>query len=428
MSGFNALLDQVELPELYHVQQEFDRSHLSDIDAQVSNTLEASSLARRFKAGARIAIGVGSRGIANLPEIIQATAAWFTAQGAKPFIVPAMGSHGGATAEGQRAVLEHLGITETAVSCPIETTMETVTLGRLDNGLPVYLDRSAAQADGIFVVNRIKPHTGFSGKHESGLIKMMTIGLGKQKGAEACHSRGYSVFGENMSAITAILLEKCPALLGGLAIVENAYDQTCLLEAVPSESLYERDAALLKYAFGKMGKIYTDSLDVLVVERMGKEISGAGMDPNILGRSISHFKKGTLDCAKIGVLRLTPASEGNACGVGLADVITRELFDHIDFGYTYANVITSTILRAAFVPAVMPTDEAALRCLVKTCNAPEGAVRLVFIRDTLSLEDLWVSRLVAEEMTAHENCRVDMTPHPMVFTPEGRCSFPKWSH
>lgn len=425
MSPFEHLLKSVVLPPLFSVRQRFPDDALADVALSVTRSLDQSGLAERLPGG-DIAIGVGSRGIANLGIIVRAIVDWFRQHGSTPFVFPAMGSHGGATAEGQRDVLAHLGITETSAGCPIRSTMDTVCVGTLDNGLPVHLDKFAARADGIFMINRIKPHTGFSGQHESGLVKMAVIGLGKQRGAEACHHFGYAHMAENLTRACALLLERCPQVLGGLGIVENAYDKTCHVEAVPRETFFARDAALLHLARERMGRLYVQQLDVLVLQRMGKEISGAGMDPNIIGRAASPYKRGEIECTKIGVLRLTDSSQGNACGVGIADVIPQRLFDEIDPFATYTNVMTSTMLRAAHIPVVMPTERDAIRCLVKTSNPQSDGVRLAFLRDTLSLEDIWVSEPVARELARNQLCDVDMTPHPFVFDGHGVCTAPSW--
>ncbi|WP_279076038.1 lactate racemase domain-containing protein [Bilophila wadsworthia] len=425
MSSFEHLLQSVVLPHLFSVRQRFRDDALVDVALSVTRSLDQSRLAERLT-GREIAIGVGSRGIANLGGIVRTVVDWFRQHGSAPFIFPAMGSHGGASAEGQRDVLAHLGITEDSAGCSIRSTMDTVCVGTLDNGLPVYLDKMAARADGIFMINRIKPHTGFSGEHESGLVKMAVIGLGKQRGAEACHYFGYAHMAENLPRACALLLERCPHILGGLGLVENAYDKTCHVEAIPRETFLARDAALLHLARERMGRLYVQQVDVLLMQRMGKEISGAGMDPNIIGRAASPYKRSEIDCTKIGVLRLTDSSQGNACGVGIADVIPRHLFDKIDPYATYTNVMTSTMLRAAHIPVVMPTEHDAIRCLVKTSNPQSDIVRLVFLRDTLSLENIWVSEPVARELSRNEFCDVDMTPHAFVFDGNGICTTPSW--
>ena len=399
---------------------------LSDIPRSVRDALNASGVAERLLPNGEVAIGVGSRGIAGLPQIVRATVDWFRERGARPFLVPCMGSHGGATAEGQLRVLEHLGVTAASTGCPIRAGMDTIVIGTLDNGLPVHMDAHATSADGVFVINRVKPHTAFTGPHESGLVKMLVIGLGKRNGADCCHSLGFGLFAEVMPQMARLLLERKPSLLGGLAVVENAHDRVCLLEAVLPERLLERDQALLVEARARMGSLPVDDLDVLLVDRMGKDISGSGMDPNVTGRSPSPYKTGGLRAARLGVLRLTEASGGNATGMGNADVVTQRLFDSADFESTYANAITSTSLKAAAIPLVMPSDEAAVRGLIKTCGAGPRPVRLAYIQDTLSLNTFWASTALAEELSARPDCRVSPESSVFRFDAEGSLVAPGW--
>lgn len=399
------LVENVPVPALFPVTQNFVDDAVPDMTAAVRQALDASGLAAALPPGGEIAVAVGSRGMAGLVPMVAATVAWFKEKGTRPFIVPCMGSHGGATDAGQVKVLADLGVTGETAGCPIRSSMETVTLGALDNGLPVFMDKIASMADGIFVINRVKPHTAFTGKHESGIVKMLSIGLGKQAGAEQCHSLGYGHFDTVMPAMARVILANAP-VLGGLATVENAFDRPCLVEAVPRESFVERDAELLAYAKTRMPSLPVRQLDVLLVNKMGKEISGTGLDPNITGRATTPYKSADLAASRIGVLRLSEASKGNAMGVGCADCIPRSLFDGVDFDYTYANCITSTVLKAAFMPVIMPTDKAVLQCLIKTCNMTGGTPRLAYIRDTLTLDRFFVSAPVAEELKDHPACTV----------------------
>ena len=417
MPLLTSLLTGIELPFLHRVTRHIPDDGLSDIPRSVRDALNASGVAERLLPNGEVAIGVGSRGIAGLPQIVRATVDWFRERGARPFLVPCMGSHGGATAEGQLRVLEHLGVTAASVGCPIRAGMDTIVIGTLDNGLPVHMDAHATSADGVFVINRVKPHTAFTGPHES---------LGKRNGADCCHSLGFGRFAEVMPQMARLLLERKPSLLGGLAVVENAHDRVCLLEAVLPERLLERDQALLVEARARMGSLPVDDLDVLLVDRMGKDISGSGMDPNITGRSPSPYKTGGLKAARLGVLRLTEASGGNATGMGNADVVTQRLVDSADFESTYANAITSTSLKAAAIPLVMPSDEAAVRGLIKTCGAGPRPVRLAYIRDTLSLNTFWASAALAEELSARPDCRVSPESGVFRFDAEGSLVAPGW--
>ena len=420
MSVYEGLVRDVRVPLMQRVRYSMDDQAIGDIRSAVMDAFAASGLAERVPRGGSIAIGVGSRGLYGLPELVRAVVDWFAACGARPFIVPCMGSHGGATAEGQRQVLEGLGVTAEAMGCPLRSSMEVVQVGELDSfQLPVYMDRLASEADGVFVINRVKLHTTFTGKHESGLIKMLTIGLGKQRGADSCHNLGYAHFPQIMPAMASMILERRPSVLGGLATVENAYDHLCHLEVVPREAMLERDAALLEMSKRVMPSLPLKDLDVLIVDRMGKNISGLGMDPNITGRFLSPYKTNDVRIARLGALDLTEETHGAAAGIGCADVISSRLYDKIDFTATYTNVITSTVLRGAFVPLVMPTDSLVIRTLLKTCNAGSRPVRMMRIRDTLSLGRLLVSPPVAELLAARDDCELVGEPFALQFDAAG---------
>ncbi len=419
MSAIESILRDCALPPLVPVVCRYEDDGIRDVHAAVHVALDASPVAPRLPEGGEIAIGVGSRGIARLPDLVRGTVDWFRARGTRPFIIPCMGSHGGATPRGQTGVLAELGVTEDSAGAPIRSSMDVCEVGRLADGMPVYMDALAHAADGIFVINRVKPHPTFSGVHESGLVKMLTIGLGKQRGADSCHVLGFGAFGAIMPAMSTLILERKKSILGGLATVENAYDQPCLIEAVPAEKILSRDAELLLYARSRMPAIPVDQADVLVVDYIGKNISGSGMDPNITGRHATNLKQGGPAMAKVAVLDLTPQTGGNATGMGNADIITRRMHDAIDFAYTYPNVLTSTLLRVAFTPVVMPTDEMALKCAVKTCNAGNRDIRFIRIRDTLTLDRLLVSPAVAGELENRPGCSITGPAAPMRFDAAG---------
>ncbi|HIU17746.1 MAG TPA: hypothetical protein IAB01_04745 [Candidatus Avidesulfovibrio excrementigallinarum] len=420
MDVYERLMHDVRVPLMQRVRYTMEDQSIADIRSAVMASFAASGLAERVPQGGSIAIGVGSRGLYGLPELVKAVVDWFAGLGAHPFIVPCMGSHGGATAEGQRQLLEGLGITAESMGCPVRSCMDVVQVGQLDDfQLPVYMDRLASEADGVFVINRVKLHTTFTGKHESGLIKMMTIGLGKQRGAESCHNLGYAHFTEIMPAMASMILERHPAVLGGLATVENAYDHLCHLEVVPREKMLERDAALLEMSKRVMPSLPLKELDVLLVDRMGKNISGLGMDPNITGRFVSSYKTNDVRIARLGALDLTAETHGGAAGIGCADVISSRLYNKIDFAATYTNVLTSTVLRGAFVPLVMPTDSLVIRAMIKTCNAGSRPVRMMRIRDTLTLGRLLVSPAVAALLAGRDDCELVGDPFALRFDAEG---------
>ncbi|MCU0608930.1 MAG: DUF362 domain-containing protein [Chitinispirillaceae bacterium] len=386
---------------LYTIRQKFDRPQCSDIEATVAAQIRGVGIS--LQPGAKIAVGVGSRGIANIVAIVKTTISCLKDAGAEPFIVPAMGSHGGATADGQTRVLAHLGITEAAVGAPIRSSMDTVTMPGHDLTNAIYCDRLAAEADGIVLVNRIKVHTSFHGDFESGLAKMAVIGLGKHAGALEIHSFG--VMGlRNFIPATFRAILATGRILFGLGIIENAYDETAFIEAVPAALLLEREPRLLDIARKNMPKLPVNDIDVLIVDRLGKEISGVGMDPNIIGRIriAGQPEPVSPKIRNIMVSNLSKNTYGNALGIGLADVITRKLFNAIDFKAMYVNASTSLFLERVKVPFVAESDaEAYTLALAASGTIEPGTERIVRIKDTLHLGTVQVSSAVLEEIREH---------------------------
>ncbi|MCL6517570.1 DUF362 domain-containing protein [Alicyclobacillus sp.] len=423
MGVLEELLRDVPLPKMAPVRQKFDATRVEDVAAAVHRAIAEAGVGDRIRPGARVAIGVGSRGIANLPDLVRATVEVIRQRGAEPFIVPAMGSHGGATAEGQRATLEHLGVTEATVGAPVRATMEVVQRGVSAGGLPLYVDAHAAAADGIVVINRIKPHTSFRGRVESGLIKMLVIGLGKQRGAETAHQLGMGHMADHLLDLSAAFVERLP-LWFGVGVIENAYDQTARVVAVPAERLHEVEPELLNEARARMPKILVQDPDVLVVDEMGKDISGVGMDPNITGRYPNQLVQPDIHITRVCVLRLTQRSDGNANGIGLADVTTAVLEAQIDRVKGYANCLTSTSLASCRLPMVLPTDRLAVQAAIKTCNREDlSKARVVRIRNTLHLERIWVSESVLPEISGDPRLEVLGPAEPMRFTDAGDLVF-----
>ena len=353
------LLQGIPLPRLAKIRQAFAASEVADVAETLRDQLAKPGVIDTVKPGMQIAIGVGSRGVAEISTLARVTVEEIKKRQGLPFIVPAMGSHGGATAEGQRQVLANLGVTEETVGCEIRSSMEVVELGRLDNGLPVYMDKFAHAADGIVVINRVKPHTSFRSSNESGMVKMITIGLGKQKGAESCHAYSFKYMAEHILAMSAISLARTPILFG-VGTVENAYERIARVVAVPANELVEVEKGMLIEAKANMPKFMFDQFDVLIVEQIGKEISGDGMDPNITGRYPTPYASGGPDIAKIAVLDLTEPTHGNANGMGAADFITRKLADKINFKMVYANGLTSTVVGPTRMPMVLDDDRDAI--------------------------------------------------------------------
>ena len=412
----------IPLPRMARIRQNFESHEIGDVAAAVRAELDKPEITSRVKPGAKIAIGVGSRGVNNIEIAVRAVAEGLKKHGAEPFIFPAMGSHGGATAEGQTEVLANYGVTEERVGAPIRATMDTVIVTEMDDGTPLHMDKFAHEADGVVLINRIKPHTTFRGAIESGIAKMMIIGMGKIGGATILHTRhGMDRFAEVLPKAAEVLMEKIPFLFG-LGMVEDAYDHTAIVEAIPSDQLIARETVLQQRAKDLMARLYFDDIDVLIIERMGKEISGSGFDPNITGRNNRGVEGFDLPrVQKIVVLDLSDQTHGNATGMGLADVITLRLFKRIDFAYTYANVITSAYLDGALIPLVMPTEQDAIRLAVKTVpRVPSEQARIVRIRDTLTLSEIEVSEPMLEEVRANGKLEIIEEPAAMSFDAEGR--------
>lgn len=409
------------MPKMVPIRQKFSDTEIKDISTEINRLFQREAGMKKIKKGSRIAVTVGSRGIQAIDKITLAVVRGLKDFGAEPFIVPAMGSHGGATAEGQRKVLAGYGITEETMGVPVRSSMEVEEIGRLENGVPVYLDKEALKSDGIVIVNRIKPHTAFKADYESGLIKMLAIGLGKHKGATAFHSCGMDMFGELLPQLGRVVLGKAPVLFG-LAIIENAYDHPARFEIVWGADLIEREKTLLAEAKSLMPKIIPDNLDLLIVHELGKEISGSGMDPNITGRSSSPFfkKPDALKVQRIVVLNLTAATKGNACGIGMADLTTKKVVDAMDRDYTYINAITSGVLATARIPIHMPTDQEAIQLALKTCARVEHPQsRIIWIKNTLSLEKIFASETMLPEIKANPQLEVLGEPKAMEFDGKG---------
>jgi len=409
------------MPKMVPIRQKFSTAEVKDIPAEIQKLFHQEARMKTIRKGSRIAVTGGSRGIQAIDKVILAVIRELKSLGAEPFVVPAMGSHGGATAEGQKKVLAGYGITEETMGVPVRSSMEVEEIGKLGNGVPVYLDKEALHSDGIVVINRVKPHTAFKADYESGLIKMLAIGLGKHKGATAFHSCGMDMFGELLPQLGKVVLAKAPVLFG-LAILENAYDHPARFEIVWSQDLIAREKVLLVEAKSLMPQIIPDNLDLLIVHELGKEISGSGMDPNITGRSASPFfqKPDALKVQRIVVLNLTAATKGNACGIGVADLTTKKVVDAMDRDYTYINAITSGVLATARIPIHMPTDQEAIQLALKTCARVEHPrSRIVWIKNTLSLEKILASETILPEIKANPQLEVLGEPKAMQFDGKG---------
>ncbi len=417
------------LPRMVRVRQSFARPRVDDVPKAVHEALRRLTLPSRLRAlaggraRARIAVTAGSRGIRDIVPVLRAAAQAIREAGGDPLLVGAMGSHGGGTEEGQRRLLAHLGITAEAVGAPLATSMDAVELGRTPRGFIAYCDRNAAGCDAILVVNRIKPHTGFSRPFGSGLMKMLGPGLGKAPGATQIHREGA---GEPMARAISEIAETMIGtgrILGGLAVIENAYDETARIVAVPPERIPDEEIALFREAESLMPRLPADLMDLLIVEEMGKNYSGTGIDVNVIGRwRIAGIPEPERPHAeRIVVLRLSEASEGNAQGIGLADFTTRALVDRIDFAATYLNCIVTTYVQRAMLPMVLATDRDAILAAMGSLGLADPAdARIVLIPNTLHLEDVAVSEAIARELAGRSDVAVRGAPEPFRFDADGR--------
>jgi hypothetical protein len=384
----------MQLPRVLLVRQNFPSRRIPDVAAEVQRQLQASGFAARLKPGASVAIGVGSRGIAHIATIARATAEFWKSQGMRPFIFPAMGSHGAATAEGQADVLAHYGIIEATMGCPVRSALEVVALGRTPQGIQTYMDRNAYESDGVMLCGRVKWHTDFAGKIESGLFKMIAIGLGKFAGAQHYHTYAYKLGLENTIRAIGRTVLASGKVLGGLAILEDAHHDTAKLEAVPADGMEAREEELLALAKSWMGRIPMD-LDVLIVDEIGKNISGAGMDTKVVNRSVLGDYNPWPDTPRIErvfVRDLSDLTYNNAVGIGMADVTTDRLVDRIDWKPTRVNSLTASTPSAIRTPIHYPTDRECLEAILPTVGKFDcREVTIGWIRNTLELAQMALS-------------------------------------
>lgn len=387
--------------EMVEIEQKLTANRLIDIPSKIYSELEKYLPVDRLQPGAEIAITAGSRGISNMIEILRVCVSYLKNAGYKPFLVPAMGSHGSATAQGQIEVLEHLGITEESVGAEIRSSMEVELLGYTEKGQPVYMDKNAFHAEGILVINRIKAHTAFRGKVESGLSKMITIGLGKRKGASFVHSDGALQMAENIEDVSLFALQNSPILMG-LAIIENGYDETADIVGVEKNHWHEKESELLQYSKSMMPSLPINNIDVLIIEEMGKCYSGTGMDPNIIGRwRIDGVPEPVRpSVSRIVILDIADQSFGNAQGIGLADFTTQRLIDKMDRKSTYTNALTATYLRRAMLPMIYETEQEAIETAILSLGPKikKELINIVQIPNTLHLSRISVSLPVLTEL------------------------------
>ena len=409
------LLGEVEPPPVALVEQRVDSpAALGDLREGVREALRSVEL----PAGS-VAIGVGSRGVGRIGEVVAALVEVLKEAGAEPFVVPAMGSHGASTAEGQARVLAHLGVSEEATGCPVRATMQTVLLGETTAGVEVYMDRNAYEADSVVVVNRIKPHTAFRGTVESGPTKMLAIGLGKQRGAHSIHAAGWKDIHRTIPEAARVAVETGKVAFG-LATLENADEEPCKVVAIPAQDLEEGEAPLLEEAKRNLARLPFDEIDLLIIDEIGKNISGDGADPNVTGRYPTPYATGGPSVERMVFLDLTEETGGNANGMGAADVVTERLAAKVDRPPTYLNALTSTTPFPVKLPMVMPTDRMAIAAALFMCagvSPPEA--RLVRIQNTLRLRRMWVSEALLRETEGDERLKVLEGPRPIRFDADG---------
>jgi hypothetical protein len=408
---------------MLRVRQRFDAERVDDVAAAVRGALARLDLGRRIRRGQAVAVAVGSRGIANLACIVRTLVATLVEHGAEPFVVPAMGSHGGGTADGQRQVLERYGLSEAALGVPIRSSMEVVELGRTEDGVPLLLDHHAAGADHVVLVNRIRPHVSFSGPIESGLMKLLMFGLGKRAGAAAYHRASLDRPFEHLVGTVGRTLLVRARVAFGLAILDNAHDETARVEALAPEALEARERELLVVARRWMPRLPVAEVDLLVVDEMGKNISGTGMDTTVTGR-----KRGTTTGVRVHrlfVRDLTPETRGNAHGIGLADFTTTRLVRAIDRQATLANALTALHPEAARIPLHFETDREAIDAALATIGlAGADRPRVVRIRNTRSLGEVAVSEACRTELDGRDDVRIVGPPSPLAF--DGAGNLPPW--
>ena len=406
-------------PRMIRVKQVFQGPTVEDVPGAVR--AELGRLALPVKAGESVALTVGSRGVVNIAAIVRATVEHMKALGALPFIIPAMGSHGGGTAEGQRAVLEHYGVTEATMGCPVHATMDVVQVGEA-LGLPIWLDRYAADADWIGVINRVKPHTGFTGDIGSGLLKMMTIGTGKHRGAVQAHRANIRLGYERMITELGAGMLRSGRIAFGLGVVENGYDETALVQAFLPGELEAGERELLRQARAWMAKLPFETLDLLIVDEIGKEISGTGMDTNVIGRHATWFERPFTSPRITFVIACdtTANTYGNANGIGLADFTTRRLADKIDWEPTYVNALTACSPGGPKLPAVLDSAREAIAVALSCLGFERAeAARVVRIQNTLRLTEVEVSEAFGAELAGRSDLTPLGEPADMAFGPDG---------
>ena len=412
----------LDFPPIGRIRRRFDNQpEAADAAEAVRSAIVASDIRGRIPAGGSVALTVGSRGIRAIDVLARAAVDALKSLGFRPFVVAAMGSHGGGTSEGQRALLAEFGVTEAALGCPVRTEVDTVVLGQNAFGLPIHFDRNAFEADGIVLLNRIKPHTSFTGRYESGLVKMLAIGLGKREGAAQVHKLGLPGLKRLLPEVGAFLLARTKVVLG-VALLENARERLARVEAVAPEQILDREPVLLDEARGLIAQLPFDQLDVLIVGELGKNYSGTGLDPNVIGRqrveTMPDLPRPII--TRLAVLDLSVETRGNALGIGLADLTTERVARAVDPVPMRVNSFTSNFLTRARVPISLPSDIDVFAACLDTCwRLQRGDARLAIIPNTLELETLWVTPTLADAARSHPDIEFEPNFQPIPFQTDG---------
>lgn len=419
MSQINEILDNINLPQIMKVSQTFDNTKLDDVEGDLNQKLIYKNIKDKIKPGMKITITGGSRGISSYKELMKTIVSFVKKCGATPFIVPSMGSHGGGTSEGQENMLKKLGITKESVGCEIISSMDVVEVGRTSKDLPVYIDKNAANADGIILLNRVKLHTSFRGKYESGLIKMMAIGLAKRKGADMTHFLRYENMAENLVEVGKIAINNLN-IICGVASIENGYNEVADVFVLNKDEILKEEPKILEKSKRLMPRIYLDDIDVLIVNEIGKNISGTGVDTNIVGRFHTNAASGGPNTVKLGFLDISEKSGGNGNGMGLADFVSKKFFRKIDFESTYINAITSTEPNSVKLPLVLDNDKYVFQGCVKLCGVKNiQDIKLVIINNTKELDEIYMSKSAFENAVDKSKVKKESELFDIPFDEEG---------
>lgn len=425
MSGITKLIDHITLPRFVRAHQIFEHNELTEeqIGQRLKAGLENPEIVGKIKPGMRVCITCGSRGISNMPFVTKSLVEYVKSLGAEPFLIPAMGSHGGATAEGQIEILKSLGITEELMGCPILSSMETVKISHVTDGeddFDVCIDKNASEADAVIALNRVKAHTSFQGPYESGLMKMLTIGIGKQYGAHICHSNGDDSMSRRIGLNATEVIKHANVVIG-VALLENSFDKTFEIDVIPGSKIPEEEPKLLERAKKAMSRIWFDSCDVLIVREIGKNYTGAGMDPNIVGRCVNPKLKMGIESQMIGIFDLTEESHGNATGMGRADFAPKSFADKVSLDDTYPNAITSYNTSAYKMPVIVDSDEEVMKAAIATClKIDYDNPRVIVINNSLEIEEILISEAMVEDAKKMDTLKIHSEPFYIEFDKDGK--------